>query len=370
MRALPILASLLLAAPFAHAANDLDLLQSRCAEQERQIKELEEKNARLESLLSSSQRTVPLEAPASSKLSEGKGSGASTSDKSASYATVRKGDTLANVARRNGTTADTLAKLNGLKDPTSIRAGQKLRLPASAPAVAATTKPEKEKEQQKEEKPAPTPAAKPAERSPSGGGTHIVKQGETFYSIARRYGMSADTLQAANPGIKTTALRPGLTLRLQATAAKSPAPKSLPPATAPASKPAPRSAIAKQQTTPTPTSKPAAREKEKDNKAESPKPVVARSTPAKETSKPAETRETALAANDKPTSTPAPAETHEPAANKPTIRSVNLAEKTTFGAFAAAHGTSTDKLNALNGLSLASSTVLKEGSELYVPAQP
>jgi ribosomal protein L7/L12 len=37
---------------------------------------------------------------------------------------------------------------------------------------------------------------------------------------------------------------------------------------------------------------------------------------------------------------------------------------------AAAHGTSTAKLNALNGLNLNSSTVLAKGSELYVPAQP
>jgi hypothetical protein len=52
------------------------------------------------------------------------------------------------------------------------------------------------------------------------------------------------------------------------------------------------------------------------------------------------------------------------------IRSVLVTEETDFGSFAAAHGTTTEKLNALNGHHLKSSTVLAKGSEFYVPAQP
>ncbi len=43
------------------------------------------------------------------------------------YATVRKGDTLGAIARRNGTTVAQIKKLNGLRSNT-IRAGQKLRV--------------------------------------------------------------------------------------------------------------------------------------------------------------------------------------------------------------------------------------------------
>ncbi|MCF7673957.1 MAG: hypothetical protein K9M97_01330, partial [Akkermansiaceae bacterium] len=43
---------------------------------------------------------------------------------------------------------------------------------------------------------------------------------------------------------------------------------------------------------------------------------------------------------------------------------------TTYGAFAAKHGTTVDRLNKLNYLDLVESTLLAKGSELYVPAQP
>ena len=147
--------------------------------------------------------------------------------------------------------------------------------------------------------------------------------GETFFSIARHYGMSADALQASNPSIKPISLRAGQTLNLGGKPA---------PAT-----PAP---VAKK---PTPSSK----------APEAPKEMAKTPTP---------------------TPAPAPAKVEEPAtqtvSNTPRVKSVFIDTETDFSAFAAAHGTSTAKLNALNGLNLNSSTVLAKGSELYVPAQP
>ena len=35
-----------------------------------------------------------------------------------------------------------------------------------------------------------------------GGGYHLVKQGDTFWSIARRYGLSLEELAAKNPQIR------------------------------------------------------------------------------------------------------------------------------------------------------------------------
>ena len=50
-----------------------------------------------------------------------------SSTQSASYATVKKGDTLSAIAKRNRTTVDKIRRLNGLKNNT-IRAGQRLRV--------------------------------------------------------------------------------------------------------------------------------------------------------------------------------------------------------------------------------------------------
>ncbi|MEW6583923.1 MAG: transglycosylase SLT domain-containing protein, partial [Actinomycetota bacterium] len=51
--------------------------------------------------------------------------------------TVRPGDTLAAIAARAGTTADALARLNGIRDPNLVVAGAVLRTPGGAATVAA-----------------------------------------------------------------------------------------------------------------------------------------------------------------------------------------------------------------------------------------
>lgn len=50
-----------------------------------------------------------------------------TNGGSATY-TVRKGDTLSKVARKNGTTVQRLCELNGIKENSTLRVGQKLKL--------------------------------------------------------------------------------------------------------------------------------------------------------------------------------------------------------------------------------------------------
>jgi LysM repeat protein len=244
---------------------------------ERQIQELETENSQLKSQVNTSIKTVVETAKPEVK------SPVAPPAKPAgpAYATVRAGDTLAKVAKRNGTTSATLIKLNKLKNPSLIRPGQKLRLPEAAPAVA---------------KSAPASSAH---------GTHIVKSGETFFSIARHYGLSTEALQAANPQIKPERLRAGQTLTLGA------------------------------------------------------KPEAA-AMPVSDTAPVAQ----------KATAEPAPETAAEPVSNTPRLRLVTIDAPIDFGAFAAAHGTSTAKLNALNGHNLNPSTVLAKGSEFYVPAQP
>ena len=72
-------------------------------------------------------------------VSIGAGSGAGTTAPSPSPATgktyvVRRGDNLSQIARRFGTTVAALARLNGIANPSLIRAGQVLRLSGAAPA--------------------------------------------------------------------------------------------------------------------------------------------------------------------------------------------------------------------------------------------
>ncbi len=49
---------------------------------------------------------------------------------------------------------------------------------------------------------------------PTAARTHIVQSGESFSSIARKYGVRLDALLAANPGVQPTRLRPGQTVNL------------------------------------------------------------------------------------------------------------------------------------------------------------
>ena len=50
--------------------------------------------------------------------------------------TVAAGDTLAKIAKKFGTKAETLAKLNSISDPKKLKIGQKLQVPGEASAKA------------------------------------------------------------------------------------------------------------------------------------------------------------------------------------------------------------------------------------------
>lgn len=175
-------------------------LKHRCAEQERQIRELEQENERLRSMLErseSSAASAASEEPATSPVD------LAASEVTAPVATpveetytVQPGDMLARIARNHGTTTGQLAKLNGISDPSLIRVGQKLRLPLpSAPARESIA-----------------PAVE----------QHEVAPGETLYAISRRYGLSVASLQQANPQIDPRALKVGQVLRIASTPAAAP----------------------------------------------------------------------------------------------------------------------------------------------------
>lgn len=309
--------SLVLATSPALAKSELETLRALCAEQERQIRHLEDENMKLRDGLESSSPRMQRDlkpTPAPPVKAE------AAVDSGTTYI-VKSGDSIEKIARKVGVSATQLLKANGLKPTTMIHPEQKLKVPGKASA-------------------APTPAASdPAPVRSASTKSHTVSPGETFFSIAKKHGISTAALVAANPSVKAAALRPGQVLRLGAGA---------PPTdliSAPTSRAKATSSVAK-------ASAPAAKASPAPTASASPVAPVKAPTPSPAPAADEEEVETAEA----------------PAESK--FRAVTIDGEMTYGAFAAKHGTDAERLNALNGLDLTTATVLAKGSELYVPARP
>jgi membrane-bound lytic murein transglycosylase D len=111
--------------------------------------------------------------------------------RTASYRT-RAGDTLASVARRNGTTPAAVRELNGLK---SERLGQGMDLVVPASGVAMPVKVVR--------------AAALVDGRALRTTVHIVRRGETLWGIAQRHGVNVSTLAAWNNISPGATLTPG-----------------------------------------------------------------------------------------------------------------------------------------------------------------
>jgi len=81
---------------------------------------------------------------------------------------VQWGETMSSIARLYGTTVHAIATANGIANPHLIYAGQRLVIPCES-----------------------TPP-------PGGGWVYVVRYGDTLYSIARRFGVSAYAIAQAN----------------------------------------------------------------------------------------------------------------------------------------------------------------------------
>ena len=94
--------------------------------------------------------------------------------------TVVQGDTLYSLSKRYGVTIETLNQAN----PTlvdGLKAGQNIKIPLKSSSD--------------------TKSKKSAKRSKKLFRTHIVRQGDTMYSIAKLYGVSIETLMADNENL-------------------------------------------------------------------------------------------------------------------------------------------------------------------------
>ena len=111
--------------------------------------------------------------------------------------TVQPNDGWWVIARRTGVSAAELQRLNGMTASTVLHPGMVLITAATAPASP----------------PAPAPAP----------GTYTVREGDGWWIIAHRTGVTMETLQRLNGMTATTVLHPGMVLRTGQTAS-APAP--------------------------------------------------------------------------------------------------------------------------------------------------
>ena len=116
------------------------------------------------------------------------------------YAThkIRRGDTISHIARNYGVSQSEIFRLNKIKSARSLRPGQTLILPvpkgvklskvsqsSSEPRRAAVQKPRKKK--------SPPPRPENSETI-----VHVVKRGESLWSISQRYRIPISTIKREN----------------------------------------------------------------------------------------------------------------------------------------------------------------------------
>ena len=99
-----------------------------------------------------------------------------------------RGDTLISIARRYGTTAEELARINNIENPSLIFPGQKLKIPQSGGEPGPDSEPEYI--------------------------LYTVVKGDTLIGIARRYGTTAEALARINDIENPSLIRPGQVLKI------------------------------------------------------------------------------------------------------------------------------------------------------------
>ena len=101
--------------------------------------------------------------------------------------TVRSGETLGGIARKYGVSTRQIMQWNNLKNANKLRIGQRLVLVIPP---RATTQP------------------------PPGKNVHVVRRGETLFSIAKKYGTSVSKIRIIN-NLRTTRISIGQRLKIR-----------------------------------------------------------------------------------------------------------------------------------------------------------
>jgi len=102
--------------------------------------------------------------------------------------TIAKGETLSQLAQKNHTTVTAIEQLNGMNSKSQLKVGQKIKIPSATATTATKSTATK------------TTSAKTTKQvsADTGVSTHYVLQGETLYSISKKFGVSVDELKQWN----------------------------------------------------------------------------------------------------------------------------------------------------------------------------
>jgi len=119
---------------------------------------------------------------------------------------VRKGDTLAGMARRFGTSASVLAEANGISVNAHLATGMTLVVPGGVETASSRGR--------ARSRPS---AVRPGAAEVRSDGRYIVRPGDTLSDIARRHGMTVARLTAMNGISDAQILRPGQSLNVRPT---------------------------------------------------------------------------------------------------------------------------------------------------------
>ena len=111
---------------------------------------------------------------------------------------VRKGETLETIAKKYQTDAKTIMAANNLRRPAPVAVGATLRVPTACA-------PERPAAPQTAKSPPPPPKREPIE--------HVVRQGDSLFNIAKRYGTSTEDIQRLNK-MSTASLSVGQVLKI------------------------------------------------------------------------------------------------------------------------------------------------------------
>lgn len=191
----------------------------------------------------------------------------------------------------------------------------------------------------------PTAPATAAPSSGKGEGRfYVVCKGDTLERISRKTRVSVATLEELNQLKASTVIHIGQKLKLPAPPVTESRPKETKP----------KEAIAAVKT-----------------ETVSPGTKTISNPSSSSASMPANSpRSKTIAKSDTKSEAKAPTPKTETGNEKLVIHSITIQNPVIYSEFASKHGTTTERLNELNGLSLGNSQLLAVGSELYVPAQP
>jgi len=123
------------------------------------------------------------------------------------FHTVKKGETLATVARKYGVSSAALREANGLPDKAKISVRQTLAIPASSTAGLPGATPARTSTS--------TSAARPSAASPATGAPRVyrVRPGDTLFSIARQFSTTVAQLKQLN-GLAGDSIKVGEQLKV------------------------------------------------------------------------------------------------------------------------------------------------------------